>query len=120
MKWVQERDLLIAQTMAFVQSVSGMKPMVQVPKTKTQEPTPAAKVEALVQTVLSAPVDQRVIDTPWTPLAPQKDLRQEIQSRVALFRAHQQRFHKERDQHYVSTMAQLRSSNKSQPGLPLA
>ena len=26
MKWMRERDLLIAQTMAFVQSVSGKKP----------------------------------------------------------------------------------------------
>ena len=26
MKWVVERDLLIAQTMAFVQSVTGKKP----------------------------------------------------------------------------------------------
>ena len=26
MKWVMERDLLIAQTMAFVQSVTGKKP----------------------------------------------------------------------------------------------
>ena len=26
MKWMKERDLLIAQTMAFVQSVTGKKP----------------------------------------------------------------------------------------------
>ncbi len=26
MKWMRERDLLIAQTMAFVQSVTGNKP----------------------------------------------------------------------------------------------
>ena len=26
MKWMRERDLLIAQTMAFVQSVTGKKP----------------------------------------------------------------------------------------------
>ena len=30
MKWMRERDLLIAQTMAFVQSVTGRKPEAEV------------------------------------------------------------------------------------------
>lgn len=114
MKWVRERDLLIAQTMAFVQSVSGMKPVKEVLlKTGAEKELPAAEVEGLVQVVLNHAQDQQVVQPPRITALPSKDLRQEIQSRVASFRAHQQRFHKERDSYYVSTMAQLRASSKN-------
>lgn len=43
MKWMRERDLLIAQTMAFVQSVSGQKPDAAVPQpVAAQSVAPAA------------------------------------------------------------------------------
>ena len=132
MKWVRDRDLLIAQTLAFVQSVSGMKPVTEAsPEAKIRiDLRPEANAEKTVHAVLSGQVvlgapalaAERVLELPRMsvlPLPP-ADLRQEIQSRVALFRAHQQRFHKARDQHFVSTMAQVRASNKTRPELPSA
>jgi hypothetical protein len=109
MKWVRERDLLIAQTLAFVQSVSGKKPVVGAPpQNSSKNLKPEIKVEDLVQAVLNPPRDQLIAETPRLSASPPKDLRQEIERRIALFRAHQQRFHKERDTYFVSTMAQLR------------
>ncbi len=128
MKWVRDRDLLIAQTLAFVQSVSGKKPAAEAsPEVRIDLRSEAnAEKHAVLsaQVVLAAPAvrDERVLELPRMsvlPLPP-ADLRQEIQSRVALFRAHQQRFHKERDQHFVSTMAQVRASSKTQLELPSA
>ena len=40
MKWMRERDLLIAQTMAFVQSVTGRKPDAERPFADVPPVTP--------------------------------------------------------------------------------
>ncbi|WP_407151858.1 hypothetical protein [Bradyrhizobium sp. ORS 86] len=67
MKWMKERDLLIAQTMAFVQSVTGKRPDAEMmrPAPQTAAP-PAVALEAgteahdtqprVVQTQVAAPV----------------------------------------------------------------
>ncbi|VIO65803.1 hypothetical protein CI1B_09110 [Bradyrhizobium ivorense] len=47
MKWMQERDLLIAQTMAFVQSVTGKRPdaeALMAAPSKANPPAPAPQV----------------------------------------------------------------------------
>lgn len=119
MKWVRERDLLIAQTLAFVQSVSGKRSAEVPPEVKIRiDLRPEVSAEKTVHAVLSAR-DEPVLELPRMAALPPADLRQEIQTRIALFRAHQQRFHKERDQHFVSTMAQVRASSKTQPRSPL-
>ena len=42
MKWMRERDLLIAQTMEFVQSVTGKKPGIEIsPRLRRSFPTRA-------------------------------------------------------------------------------
>ena len=45
MKWMRERDLLIAQTMAFVQSVTGKKPEAE--KTVAIRRSPVLSVDAI-------------------------------------------------------------------------
>ncbi|WP_050420952.1 hypothetical protein [Bradyrhizobium tropiciagri] len=69
MKWMKERDLLIAQTMAFVQSVKGKLPDAEVPApaqrtAATPAPQPAAPAtatEAAFEAVLEtkAPLETR-------------------------------------------------------------
>ena|ERR1700712_2566036 len=119
MMWARERDLLIAQTMAFVQSVSGKKPTAEVrpdPLILT-ELRGAANVEKALHAVTEAlepPRDERIVEAPRKAVSPSADLRVEIQNRVALFRAHQERCHQARDQHFVSTMAQVRASQMGQ------
>ena len=112
MKWVRERDLLIAQTMAFVQSVSGKKPAADVqPEANTRIDR---QLEASVEKALTAEAlpDERILELPRMSALPPSAARLEIQNRVALFRAKQQRLHEERDEFYVATMAQVRTSIK--------
>jgi len=140
MKWMRERDLLIAQTMAFVQSVTGKPP--EAVKTMTTsaavvtietsevaaEPAPLAEIAALLaRTMPTSPAASPVpvltpapTETPRelsrpTPL-PRLDLRgdfqSEIKARVANFRAHQERFNREREAYCSATMAKVHEALK--------
>ena len=126
MKWMKERDLLIAQTMAFVQSVTGKKPdadlLMAAPKTEksTTEtpaiapmPTPAitSVVEAaLAETTLVVEPANVGLPPSFVKLDIRGDFQSEVRARVATFRANQQRFLKEREEYCSSTMAKVRAS----------
>jgi hypothetical protein len=132
MKWMKERDLLIAQTMAFVQSVTGKKPdadlLMAAPKTEksTTEtpaiapmPTPAitSVVEAaLAETTLVVEPANVGLPPSFVKLDIRGDFQSEVRARVATFRANQQRFLKEREEYCSSTMAKVRASlRENQP-----
>ena len=107
MKWTAERDLLIAQTMAFVQSVTGRKPDVDRPV----EFTPSAPV-VTSSVVESDKLESSAAATEAAPkpvVAP-SPVRAEIEGRVAAFRAHQQRFDRERDRHFNSVLTGIRAA----------
>ena len=139
MKWMRERDLLIAQTMAFVQSVTGKTPeaekavaektvtasvaLVSVETSETiRSATPLPAIEALLaetRPAAQAPSElsreeiPREISRPAPP-PPRLDLREdfqaEIRARVANFRAHQERFSREREAYCSATMAKVHAS----------
>ena len=139
MKWMRERDLLIAQTMAFVQSVTGKPPEAEKTVTtsvalfsvETSDTARAAAalpdIEALLalaKTPPAAPAPREIsreisrAETPRemskpAPL-PHLDLREdfqaEIRARVANFRAHQERFNREREAYCSATMAKVHAS----------
>src|SRR3954471_8823675 len=99
MKWVRERDRLIAQTMAFVQSVTGKEPegeaefdSTAVDKFKRPEPS-AGDAERLRM-----------------PSVVRSAIREEIEGRVVAFRAHQQRFDRERDKHFNAVLTGIRTA----------
>jgi len=107
MKWTAERDLLIAQTMAFVQSVTGRKPDVDgrvefTPSFPVVTPSviESEKLESSVEAVAAAP----------KPVVAPSPVRAEIEGRVAAFRAHQQRFDRERDRHFNSVLTGIRAA----------
>ena len=112
MKWMRERDLLIAQTMAFVQSVTGKKPDADKPAAFATSafappaPSPAMPdIEAMLAETIANPEPPKPI---YVTRAPQRsDYQNEIQTRVANFRAHQQRFLREREEYCASTMAKV-------------
>jgi len=143
MKWMRERDLLIAQTMAFVQSVTGKTPeaektvatsvarlSVETSETiATSETTHAASVLPDIEALLgrTAPAAQAPRDVPTEvsreeapreiprPAPParldlREDLQSEIRARVANFRAHQERFNREREAYCSATMAKVHAS----------
>jgi hypothetical protein len=123
MKWMRERDLLIAQTMAFVQSVTGKKPDADL-----FAATPAAFANPPVDAPKSAPVavtipdiEAMLAETIAIPVALPKlapiarpeqriDIQSEIRARVANFRAHQERFNREREAYCSATMAKVHAA----------
>ena len=121
MKWMRERDLLIAQTMAFVQSVTGKKPDADKPAafaTTTFDPPPASPAMPDIEAMLA-----ETIATPQPPARPapiagtalRSDYQNEIHARVANFRAHQQRFLKEREDYCSTTMAKVQKALNELP-----
>jgi hypothetical protein len=135
MQWIKERDLFIAQTMAFVQSVTGKKPaaeareaprdvLFQSPSAKSapadetadeNRPAEAFRGETLQAGTL--PIEtlkngtSKIETAQVTRSSPAlSDVRQEIRGRVAAFRAHQELFHRERDEYYNSVLTRVRAS----------
>jgi hypothetical protein len=138
MKWMKERDLLIAQTMAFVQSVTGKKPdagmFVGVPEAAKATTITATVVDVAAMvtetTVISGPDGPELSQSELSKSEPVKpalaksepprpiqisrteplDVQSEIKARVANFRAHQERFLRERDEYCSATMTKVRAA----------
>lgn len=117
MKWMKERDLLIAQTRAFVQSVTGRRPdiagqPVSVELSRTENPAMATRPSSAEPSTSVDPVERRDLSPPEIStilVLPQGDVRNEIQSRVAAFQAHQHRFHREREAYFKSVLTKARA-----------
>jgi hypothetical protein len=136
MKWMRERDSLIAQTMAFVQTVAGGKqditPRAVLEPAKLEpvklEPAKAevdvAALDAIRNALDIAPplgeVPRNTLHNPLynpppktvqaaRPIVP-SEFPNEIRSRIASFRAHQERFNRERAEYFNATLARLRAS----------
>lgn len=115
MKWMRERDLLIAQTMAFVQSVTGKRPETDKPGYPAASDRSAAPampdIEALLAETIVNPAPPKPLQNPIQVPRPalRNDVQNEIKARVASFRAHQQRFMKERDEYFSTTVAKIQA-----------
>ena len=124
MKWMRERDLLIAQTMAFVQSVTGRKPEAEVfarTDLPAVTPTRLPDVEAMLAEAISAPVTPaNAVPEGAKPLPPARppgrsEYQSDIQARVEKFRAHQAKFNQEREAYCSATMARMQASLDKYP-----
>lgn len=89
MQWMQDRDQLIEETLAFAKSVARIEPD-QI-ETQTQAEPPKAAPQLQI-----AKPKEKLFE------------RQEILQRVADFRATQNKFQREREEHYRATMAKVR------------
>jgi len=101
MKWKTDRDLLIAQTLAFVQSVTAKATEDE----SRLEPFPTDEPVTAEPPARTAPPAS----------APNTDVREEIRRRVAAFRAHQELFRRDRDEYFKSVLAKARSSAARPP-----
>ena len=145
MKWMRERDALIAQTLAFVQSVTGRRDAGEPLPLVVPEPAPTTSPPAeVVSPVASAPpgaprgldaksletksletksLDTKSLETSAGPVAPSpsprplapSDFQRELKVRIASFRAHQERFHREREAYFSATLARLRAAIEDGP-----
>jgi hypothetical protein len=133
MKWSKERDDLIAQTKAFVQSVSGRKPQVApepvAVKPLAVRPPPIENpfAELVSNPSANAPIENFVSVEPVAkvekasdlpPVPAQSNVRSEIQTRIAAFQAHQHRFHREREAYFNSVLTKARSAIENDPDAP--
>jgi len=121
MKWIRERDALIAQTLAFVQSVSGKKDDFR--QSDTAAATPVLTAEIVSVRTVAVTVEQVQADpqpppqfTPPPQPSPMPsariggDFRSEMQARIANFRKHQERFEREREDYCAATLTKLRAA----------
>ena len=109
--WMEERDLFIAQTMAFVEEIAASK-AIAVPQIV------AIPIDQLQNAEHPRSVEAKWIDAPAEPSAAPRPLssideRAEIQKRVASFRAHQVRLIQDRDQFFHSVMTKIGDTMRS-------
>jgi hypothetical protein len=123
MKWMRERDTLIAQTLAFVQTVAGKKDDAGKPLARLEAAKPEledASLDAIRNALniiepLSPALKNAPQDTPPKKIQPARpivpsELQREIQNRIEGFRAHQERFNRERAEYFNATLARLRAT----------
>ena len=119
MKWMKERDLLIAQTKAFVQSVTGKIAAADARDELRHvliDSTAADAIAAVERPVETKPIETVQITRP--PPVRLGDFREEILGRVAAFRAHQELFNRERNEYFNSVLTRLRASTDQAPKAP--
>lgn len=119
MKWIRERDALIAQTLAFVESVTGRKDDVLQPDGATVASTVAVETVAVAAAAIEIELAQAPV--PPTPLPSPRtsgDFRTEMQARIANFRKHQERFEREREEYCAETLTKLRAAIGDASGPP--
>jgi hypothetical protein len=97
--WMKQRDLLVEEALAFAQAVAARAPKAAL--TPVPQPDPALVVASSVQ--------RPVALTESTPRDSSNTERTAILRQVANFRAHQQRFEREREDYFQKTMAKARS-----------
>ncbi|RXH05044.1 hypothetical protein EAS56_36265 [Bradyrhizobium guangzhouense] len=127
MKWIRERDALIAQTLAFVQSVAGKKD--DFPQLDTAAAPPVLAAEVVAVRAVTVTLEPAQADPPPQvapapqPLPPPRmggDFRSEMQARIANFRKHQERFEREREEYCAATMTKLRAAIRDAGAPPTA
>ena len=90
--WMRKRDL-VEQTLAFVQEVANAEPRGEPPPIQV-----FATVKSIIQPSLPKPKDKLFGSD-------------EIQQRVADFKATQDKFAREREEYYKATMAKIRAGS---------
>jgi hypothetical protein len=129
MNWIKDRDLLIAQTRAFVQSVTGKTATAEAREVLREvriESTAVDEIAEVGRPVETGRIENMQIETVQIETvqisrpSPVRlgEVREEIRGRVAAFRAHQELFHRERDEYCNSVLTKLRATTGHAPTAP--
>jgi hypothetical protein len=131
MNWKQERDALIAQTMAFVESVAARRedagrldigsatalralPVFPIQGQPEPAPKPLSRLEPVKLGERPLPLSGQPAPAAPRPIVP-REMVDEIRARVAGFRVHQERFNREREEYFSKTLARLKASLDERP-----
>jgi hypothetical protein len=87
-QWLKDRDRLVEEGLAFIQTLAGAK------RVRIESPTQVEPPKAVDLTQIAKPRDKLFE-------------RDEIRQRVADFKATQHRFQREREEYYEKTMAKI-------------
>jgi hypothetical protein len=106
--------------MTFVQSIAGKKPEAEARAAETRIETRivVAAVDDIERADRPVEIVEEVVAPPRASPIPRSGLREEIQGRVAAFRAHQQLFNRERDAYCDSILTRTRASIERSPKPP--
>jgi hypothetical protein len=83
-----------------------------------EPPRAAATVQPVVEQVTPVESAKPAEPPPSTPAGlsiVQREVQEEIRARVASFRAHQERFNREREEYFRATLARLKAAAKDSP-----
>jgi hypothetical protein len=111
MKWAQERDLLVAQTMTFVRSITRNMP-------DTEARAETRIVFAALDDIEKVERPIEIVTAARPSPAHRSGLREEIKGRVAAFRAHQQLFDRDRDAYFNAVLTKARAHAPTEPKRP--
>jgi hypothetical protein len=108
MQWKKDLEDLIRQTKALVSpSVDAIRPasIQAAPKAINAEPEPIKPVEKF-----DVPEQPLRLTPPFAPMQWRATSREEIKQRVASFKAHQQKFERDREDYCLQTLARTRAA----------
>jgi hypothetical protein len=108
MSWVEERDRLIAETIAFVKEVTGEAPE---PATARHGSLADSAVDSQVFSVAPAAAPHELAASKLEPLK-LVDMREDITARVASFKARQQSMQDERETYFRKTLDDARAKTR--------
>jgi LmbE family N-acetylglucosaminyl deacetylase len=98
--------------LAFVQLITGRKEKAGEPPSRLASEPDAGPVVPIHSGETAGP-PQNLSEA--KPLTVSSDLKAELEARIADFRAHQERFNREREQYFSETLARLRAKIKDAP-----
>jgi hypothetical protein len=109
--WRKERDALVSETMAFVRAVRSQMPISTEPIVAPLQRSEVAQRVASIGPERAQPTFGETIEQHrLQPMTWGAAEREEIRQRVASFKAHQERFNRERADFAASTLMRIQAS----------
>jgi len=113
--WKKERDALVSETMAFARAVRSQRPIsterIAVPKQTSDDVLEDSLEVASTERESAQPtIEQPIARRRLEPMKWGGSEREEITQRVANFKAHQQRFIREREDYARSALGRMQAS----------
>jgi hypothetical protein len=101
--WMKQRDLLVEEALAFAQAVAARAPKIALTPIHQPDAAQGMASSAGRSLALAEPAPTDTLDRE----------RIVIQRRLASFKAHQERFEREREEYFRKTLAKARANQRT-------